>query len=134
MSTVKFMMGLITPTVISGGIKKTVKVHRISPAHTSRVFTKLYFTFCRLYYRSAEFILHGHMHPLKVSVEIKDGKIASVTVTEHQETDGVADPALEQIPAAIVEKNSTDVDVVSGATLTSNGIIEAVNNALEQAK
>jgi hypothetical protein len=59
MSTVKFMMGLITPTVISGGIKKTVKVHRISPAHTSRVFTKLYFTFCRLYYRSAEFILHG---------------------------------------------------------------------------
>ncbi len=44
------------------------------------------------------------MHPLKVSVEIKDGKIASVTVTEHQETDGVADPALEQIPAAIVEK------------------------------
>jgi hypothetical protein len=61
MSTVKFMMGLITPTVISGGIKKTVKVHRISPAHTSRVFTKLYFTFCRLYYRSAEFILHGHL-------------------------------------------------------------------------
>jgi len=62
MSTVKFMMGLITPTVISGGIKKTVKVHRISPAHTSRVFTKLYFTFCRLYYRSAEFILHGQLH------------------------------------------------------------------------
>jgi hypothetical protein len=61
MSTVKFMMGLITPTVISGGIKKTVKVHRISPAHTSRVFTKLYFTFCRLYYRSAEFILHGQL-------------------------------------------------------------------------
>jgi uncharacterized protein with FMN-binding domain len=74
------------------------------------------------------------MHPLKVSVEVKDGKIASVTVTEQQETEGVSDPALEQIPAAIVENNSTDVDVVSGATLTSNGIIEAVNNALEQAK
>lgn len=74
------------------------------------------------------------MHPLKVSVEVKDGKIASVTVTEQQETEGVADPALEQIPAAIVENNSTDVDIVSGATLTSNGIIEAVNNALEQAK
>jgi hypothetical protein len=67
MSTVKFMMGLITPTVISGGIKKTVKVHRISPAHTSRVFTKLYFTFCRLYYRSAEFILHGQLNASRLS-------------------------------------------------------------------
>ncbi len=71
---------------------------------------------------------------LKVSVDVADGKIASVTVTEHEETEGYSEPALEQIPGAIVEKNSTDVDAVSGATLTSNAIKEAVNNALEGAK
>ncbi len=74
------------------------------------------------------------MYPLKVSVEVADGKIAAVNLVEEEETDGIADPALEQIPAAIVEKNSTEVEVVSGATMTSNGIIDAVNAALESAK
>lgn len=74
------------------------------------------------------------MQPLKVSVEVKDGKIADVKVTEHDETPEISDPAIEQIPAAIVEKNSTDVDAVSGATVTSTAIKDAVNNALESAK
>lgn len=74
------------------------------------------------------------MKPLKVSVEVKEGKIAKVEVTEHDETDGIADPALEQIPAKIVEKNSTDVDAIASATITSNAIKDAVNKALEGAK
>lgn len=74
------------------------------------------------------------MKPLKVSVEVKDGKIAKVEVVEHEETEGIADPALDQVPAAIVEKNSTEVDSVSGATITSDAIKEAVNKALESAK
>lgn len=74
------------------------------------------------------------MSTVKVSVEVKDGKIADVQVVEHNESEGYSEPALEQIPGAIVEKNSTDVDAVSGATVTSNAIKDAVNNALEQAK
>ncbi len=74
------------------------------------------------------------MAPLKVSVTVEDGKIADVEITEQNETEGFAEPALEQIPQAIVDKNSTDVDAVSGATVTSTAIKEAVNNALEQAK
>jgi len=74
------------------------------------------------------------MHHLKVSVEVADGKIVKVEVVEHEETEGIADGALEQIPAAIVEKNSPKVEIVSGATFTSEGIMEAVKNALEEAK
>ena len=70
------------------------------------------------------------MDTIKVEVEVTDGKIASVEVIEENETPGYCEPALEQVPAAIVEKNSTDVDSVSGATKTSEGIKEAVNNAL----
>lgn len=36
--------------------------------------------------------------------------------------------------ASILEKQSTDVDTVSGATYSSRGIIEAVSNAMEAAK
>ncbi|WP_409228190.1 FMN-binding protein [Gudongella sp. SC589] len=71
------------------------------------------------------------MHPgLKVAVTFEGGKITNVEVVEHSETDGISDPAIEGVPAAIVAANSTEVDVVSGATLTSNAIIEAVNNAI----
>ena len=72
----------------------------------------------------------GMHSAIKVEVVVEGGKIAKVTILEQDETVGIADPAFEQIPAAIVAANSTEVDVVAHATLTSNGIIEAVNNAL----
>ena len=75
----------------------------------------------------------GLMGDIKVNVIVKDGKIAEVVVLEHTETAGVCDPAIEQIPAAIVEKQSTEVDVVASATFTSNGIMEAAKNALAAA-
>ena len=60
---------------------------------------------------------------IEVSVTVEGGKITNVTVNNHGETAGVSDPAIEQIPAAIVAANSADVDAVAGATLTSNGIM-----------
>ncbi len=72
----------------------------------------------------------GFGGPVTVSVEVEDGKITKVEIVEQSETPAIAGDALEQLPAAIVEKGSTDVDMVSGATYTSTAIIEAVNNAL----
>ncbi len=72
----------------------------------------------------------GMNGPVKVSVTISGGKITEVTVLEHSETAGISDPAIEQIPAAIVAANSTEVDGVSGATMTSNGIKNAAAAAL----
>lgn len=76
----------------------------------------------------------GKNGDVTVEVEYSEGTIKSVTVTEQQETEGIADPALEQIPEEIVKANSTDVDDVSGATITSKAIKEAVDNALDSAK
>ncbi len=67
---------------------------------------------------------------LKVSVTVADGKITAVEVTEHKETAGISDPAIAQIPTAIVEAQSADVDSVSGATVTSDAIKAAVKAAL----
>ncbi|MGO4936365.1 FMN-binding protein [Fundicoccus sp. Sow4_H7] len=72
----------------------------------------------------------GHNAPLTVEVTVTDGAISDVQVVDHQETEGISDPAIEEIPAAIVEANSTDVDFVSGASVTSEAIVNAVNNAL----
>ncbi len=67
---------------------------------------------------------------VNVTVTVEGGKITSVEVGEHQETAGISDPAIEQIPAAIVEAQSTDVDGVAGATVTSDAIKAAVDAAL----
>ena len=67
---------------------------------------------------------------VKVAVTVEDGKISDVEVLEHKETAGISDPAIEQIPQAIVEAQSTDVEAVTGATVTSEAIKEAVAAAL----
>ena len=72
--------------------------------------------------------------PIRVKVTMDGDKIANIEVLEQAETAGISDPAFEKVIADILAKQSTDVDVVSGVTLTSNGIIEAVNNALAQVK
>lgn len=73
----------------------------------------------------------GRNGDVTVEVQYGDGKIQSVKVTEHKETAGLADPAIEKIPAEIVSANSVNVDAVSGATVTSKAIMKAVENALE---
>lgn len=71
---------------------------------------------------------------LTVEVTVDENAITAVSVTDHAETAGIADPALEQIPAAIQKTNSTEVDGVAGATITSDAIKEAVANALAVAR
>lgn len=73
---------------------------------------------------------NGRGGPVKVSVTFKSGKIVDVQVLSHTETAGVADPALKQTPASIVANNSVKIDAVSGATMTSNGILQAVGAAI----
>ena len=75
----------------------------------------------------------GRNGELTVRVECSDEAILSVEVVEHTETAGVADGALERVPAAVVEHQTLSVDAVAGATITSEAILTAVSDCLEQA-
>lgn len=70
---------------------------------------------------------------MTVKVTLSETTVESIEVVDHDETQGVSDAALENIPKEIIEKQSLSVDVISGATETSNGIITAVMNAIEEA-
>jgi len=78
-------------------------------------------------------VAQGFGGEVSVSVTVNGDKIVDVVPTGADETQGIGTNAIEQLPAKIVEANSTEVDVIAGATVTSNAIIEAVNNALESA-
>ena len=71
---------------------------------------------------------------LGVKVKMDGGKIAAVEVVHQQETAGVGSKAIEALPAQIIEAQSTEVDAVAGATVTSTAIKDAVQKAIDQAK
>lgn len=71
---------------------------------------------------------------IKVRVTIKSDQITALkVVSAKDETPSFLNQA-KGVLNSILKKQSTSVDVVTGATFSSNGIIEAVNNALKQAE
>ncbi|HHZ00568.1 MAG TPA: FAD-binding protein, partial [Tissierellia bacterium] len=71
--------------------------------------------------------------PTKVAVTVDENKILKVEVLSCDDTPGFIEPVIERIPAAIVDQQSIAVDVVTGATMTSNAVILGVTQALTQA-
>lgn len=76
----------------------------------------------------------GFRPGLNVTVTVKGGKITGVTVGDNNETPRFSSEPIQVIPEEIVKAQSVNVDAVSGATRTSNGIMEAVTDALSKAK
>lgn len=74
----------------------------------------------------------GFAGTMKVKVDIAGGKIASISIVSTKDGDSYVKSASSLIDT-IVEKQSTNVDTVSGATFSSRGIISAVRSALSQA-
>ena len=72
----------------------------------------------------------GYGGTLKVTVTLNGTDITDVKITEHNETQGVGTRAIEALPGAIEEADSVEVDSVSGATVTSEAIKEAVSQAI----
>lgn len=73
---------------------------------------------------------NGMGRDLTVKVTAEGGVIKAVEVISHSETPGIGTKAIETVPAAIVAANSTEVDTIAGATITSKAIISAVNAAM----
>lgn len=65
-----------------------------------------------------------------VSVTVKNGQITSVTVTSYSDDEKYFSRAETQVISEIIASQTASVDAVSGATFSSNGIMEAVANAL----
>lgn len=72
----------------------------------------------------------GLMGDIKVEVGFS---IDSIKIIQEEETVGIGDLALRSIPDRIVEANSLDVDAITSATITTDGIKNAVKDALYQA-
>ncbi len=75
----------------------------------------------------------GNGGDVVVDVTFSEHAIDSIEIVSQSETAIVAEGALEQLPQLIVEKQSLGVDTMTGATITSAAILNAVAAAAEQA-
>lgn len=74
----------------------------------------------------------GHNAPLTVTVDIKNGKISDISVKDL-ESPGVGKVAIKQLSAEIKDHQTTKLDKISGATITSFSLLGAVKQCLKQA-
>lgn len=74
----------------------------------------------------------GFNGKIYVVVTFAGDAIADIEIISHTETDGVSDPAFAQVTSNIIDAQSTEVDTATGATYSSKGIIEAVNDVIAQ--
>ena len=72
----------------------------------------------------------GFRGTTSVSVTVSGGAITAVAIESHQDDDQFFSRAENKIISEILSAQSVDVDTVSGATFSSNGILEAVADAL----
>lgn len=76
----------------------------------------------------------GHNGPIEYEVTIEGGKIEAIKVVQSYETVGVSDKALYgDLPEKIIESQSTGVDSITGATISSGATKRAVEDAIDQA-
>jgi uncharacterized protein with FMN-binding domain len=75
----------------------------------------------------------GFQGEIKVKVTIKKGKINTIEVVKSQDGASYLERA-SALLTRIIKKQSTNVDAVSGATYSSNGLIEATEAALKKAE
>lgn len=76
----------------------------------------------------------GNGGDIEVEVIVEGGNITNVTLVNHHETPGIYEAAEKGVINELIRTQSTEVDVVTGATNSSKGIMEAVENALLNAK
>ncbi len=75
----------------------------------------------------------GHNDDLPVKVTFSEDKILDIFVDSSKESDGIANPAFERIPQQILDGQTLNIDVISGATVSSQAVLDGVANAVDLA-
>ena len=75
----------------------------------------------------------GKKGDFDVTVIISDGKISDIQIGDNEETPDLGGKAIAELPAEMIKGQTYEADAISGATITSNGMKDAVARCLEQA-
>ena len=77
--------------------------------------------------------VYGYLSYVNVETTFSDTKITDIKITEHNETPELVAMVEKQVIKDIIDNQSLGVDVVSGATMSSMAVINAVSKSVEKA-
>lgn len=75
----------------------------------------------------------GHNNDLSMKVTFSEEKIKDIVIDSNQESKGLSDQVFERLPQQIIEGQTLNVDAVSGASASSQGLLDGVAEAVELA-
>ena len=75
----------------------------------------------------------GHNGKLPMEVTLSDERIEKIDIDSSGESSGIADIVFTRIPAEIIEGQTLNVDAISGASVTANGVLDGVARAIKLA-
>lgn len=78
--------------------------------------------------------VNGYGGDFEMKATFEDDKIKDIVVGENNETPSIGGVAIEQLITQMKEKQTEDIDAVTGATKTSQGMINAYKEILSKAK
>lgn len=81
-----------------------------------------------------EVTAQGHNGDIRLSVTFSDSCITDIQVLEHHETPHIGDIVFDELIPQIIKANGTGVDALTGATVSSRGLMAAVTEAANMAK
>lgn len=76
----------------------------------------------------------GKNGPVLVEIRIKDGFMDRIDVLEHNENVAVAEGAFDTLSKEMIKDQTSEVDTVAGATLSSRAFKDGVRDALQKAR
>ncbi|MBM7636452.1 flavocytochrome c [Streptococcus saliviloxodontae] len=80
-----------------------------------------------------EVTTEGHNGKLPMEVTLSEERIEKIDIDSSGETSGISDIVFTRVPAEIIEGQTLNVDAISGASVTSNGVLDGVARAVKLA-
>jgi uncharacterized protein with FMN-binding domain len=75
----------------------------------------------------------GYRGPIHVQVQVSPAGIEDIIIISHGEGIYSGVPAMEELLDLVLMEGTTDLDAISGATYSSRGFLEAVEEAIARA-
>jgi len=75
----------------------------------------------------------GYKGPIHVRIQASAVGIEDISIVSHQESNFPGLAAMEELLEQVLETGETDLDAISGATYSSRGFLQAVEDALGRA-
>lgn len=75
----------------------------------------------------------GYFGPVILEVTVSSGAIIQIDVLQYSDTQGIGTAAFDELTASVLDANAADVDIVAGASYSSRGFLDALEDALRKA-